>query len=1007
MGKMTHWEAVTSVLEDKDVVIIGGSFAGIACAVELAKAGQRVMIIEPRTYLGRELTASLRPWLDLSTSLNRPELIQFVIEQAGEDTFAADKTYLPMHPDRLKRALEDKLIAHDIALLYASLPVAIVKNSNELEGLVIANKTGTQVILCKRLIDMTETNVVSLLTGQIADSFAYRKTAAFARTLEFTGVAGPGEDGPASADELIVPSSLGLLGDKVNLVHGYQDEQHYYVEYWMVLASGNQLETAGERELEARRRGMDLTAYLVQHVPAFRKANLCSSSFELHGPVPLFKGEETGSRSHVDPTHATMEGMKLAAQLLDELAEHTTEQTAVRFKASKRVEIDVPTLKKVDVLVIGGGSSGACASITAGGEGVSTMLVDMNPGLGGTGTFGGVDSYWFGRREGFAARIHDAVLTVQQGIGYKGHKWNIEAKMFALLQEAQRQNVDLLFNAFTYAALMEKERVCGVMVATRWGPVAIYADVVIDATGDGDVAAFAGAEFVYGSAKDHTVMWYSLSQYSKPDKIQNNFTSMVDVSNIVDYTRAILAGRRRGDRQLHDHGIYVATRESRHIVGETVMQLSDQLLQRSWPDVINIHFSNHDVKGVSGADWINIGLIPPNLEIEIPYRLLLPKGIDGLLVAGKAISATHDALPAIRMQSDLENLGGVAALAAALAVQTGVLPRGIGIEELQDRLIREGILPESVKTRHLAPITYTDEELKILIDKIESEQPLYDYANMRMNEIYRERIPFVEICSLGQRIIPNLIEAMERATGMRELRLAQALAMLGSKAAVPVLIARIMEELQGTELPRRTVEMMYVQLPPDHGAMPDVVYMLYSLAQTQDSRAISVWERVVQLMQPSEDDFRDTWLGFYYYVDAVSQGAERLGDRDAIPLLKRLHQIPYLHAQMSTSAPQSDYFLERRAMLELVIGRALARCGSRLGYEVLIQYVSDGRSLLAKQALQQLRTISEQALEKDSTSLHSWLDNEQPYQHTYPLQTQLDIESNSELILRAYEEEKG
>ncbi|CAH1192489.1 Thiamine thiazole synthase [Paenibacillus allorhizoplanae] len=1003
MEKKAQWEADIPELEGKDVVILGGSFAGIACAVELAKAGQQVMIIEPRTYLGRELTAPLRPWLDLSSSdiPHCPELIQFAIEQSWEESFVKSRTHLPLHPDRLKRALEDILIANGVALLYASLPVAIVtkETGKQSEGIVIANKTGSQFIRCNRIIDMTETSVVSQLSGESVDLFASGKTAAFARTLEFTGVAWAEE---AEGElEVRVPQSLCLLGDKIRLIQGYRDKQHYYVEYWMELRSANQREAAGERELEARRRGMGLTAFLIQSVEAFRKATLCGSSFELYGPVAFDEGGvkvNPESLENLDPIQATKAGMQLAAYLLQTTYEQQTDLAYSRI----RLKTEVPTMKNVDVLVIGGGSSGACASITAGGEGVRTMLVDMNPGLGGTGTFGGVDSYWFGRREGFAARIHDAVLKVQQSIEYKGHKWNIEAKMFALQQEAERNHVDLLMNAFTYAAVMKEKRICGVLVATRWGPAAIYADVVIDATGDGDVAAFAGAEFVYGSAKDHTVMWYSLAQYSKPDKIQNNFTSMVDVSDILDYTRAIMAGRRRGDPQLHDHGIYVATRESRHIVGDTVMQLSDQLLQRSWPDVINIHFSNHDVKGVSGADWINIGLIPPNLEIEIPYRLLLPKGIEGLLVAGKAISATHDALPAIRMQSDLENLGGVAALAAALAVRSGVIPRNIGIEELQDRLIREGILPETVKTRHLAPMKYTNAELRLLVDKIESDQPLYEYANMRMNEVYRETLPFVEICSLGQIIVPYLIEAMEHATGMREIRLAQALAMLGSKAAVPVLISRIMAELEGSELPRRTADMMYVQLPPDHGAMPDVVYLLYSLAQTKDSRAIAVWERIVELMKPSEEDFRDTWLGLFYYIDAVSQGAERLGDRNAIPVLEHLHRIPYLQGQVSTSIPQADYFLERRAMLELVIGRALARCGSRLGYEVLIQYVSDGRSLLAKQAFQHLRALGGQALDNDPESLHRWLDTVQPYQHTYPLQTQLDIETNSESILRTY-----
>lgn len=1042
MNTMMGWEAHIPVLEAADVVIIGGSLAGIACAVELAKGDLRVMIIEPRTYLGREMTAPLRPWLELSSSeiAKAPELIGFIAEQAGEeafaDTFADAATYLPLHPDRLKRALEDKLMAHAIRFLYASLPVAVVREEEgaALQGLVIANKTGSQFIPCAAIIDMTETGIVSRLGGGSAawPAHAGTETAVYARTLEFTGVTWP-ENRSSLLD---IPEHVELPGHQVRLRKGYRDESHFYVEYTMMLPSENELDAAGRRERKARRNAMALTNYLVQQVPAFRKAVLCGASFELHGPVGVdaeiqsvssgwtfARGladvyclyEQGPAGAMIDPVLAVQAGLQLASQMIAERAVNAKADADADADANANanakvnalpadritVKSEISMLDQVEVLVIGGGSSGACAAITAGDEGVRTMLVDMNPGLGGTGTFGGVDSYWFGRREGFAARIHEAVQSVQQDIGYKGHKWNIEAKMFALQRLAEENGSQLLYNAFTYAAIKEGNRVTGVLTATRWGPYAIRSDVVIDATGDGDVAAFAGAEFIYGSAKDHTVMWYSLAQWKSPDKLQNNFTSMVDVSDISDYTRAIVAGRRRGADDLHDHGIYVATRESRHIIGETVMQLSDQLLQRSWPDAVNIHFSNHDVKGVSGADWINIGLIPPNLEIEIPFRALLPKTVDGLLVAGKAISATHDALPAIRMQSDLENLGGVAALAAAQAVRTGVTPRSIEIAALQDRLIGEGILPSSVRSRQLAPVTYDDDALRQLVDSIETEQPLYEYANMRMNEIYKKPIPFVEICSLGKRIVPFLIEALHTAEGTRQTRLAQALAMLGSQEAVPVLIDRIMAELQGDELPRRTADMMYVQLPPDHGAMPDVVYLLYSLAQTKDSRSIAVWERVAGMLQPSEEDFKDTWLGLYYYIDAIAQGAERLGDRAAIPVLEKLQHIPYLHAQMTASVPQADYFLERRAMLELALGRALARCGCKLGYDILIAYISDGRSLLAKGALQQLKAISGLSLGKEPQSWITWLHDHEPYRHTYPLQTQLDMETNSESILRA------
>src|SRR5690606_35177116 len=107
--------------------------------------------------------------------------------------------------------------------------------------------------------------------------------------------------------------------------------------------------------------------------------------------------------------------------------------------------------------------------------------------------------------------------------------------------------------------------------------------------------------------------------------------------------------------------------------------LNDQLRQRKWEDVINVAFSNHDVKGHTGSDWLRVGLIPPNLEIEVSYRAILPETLENILVVGKAISATHDALPAIRMQADLENLGGVAALAAAQAVHENCAPHEIDI----------------------------------------------------------------------------------------------------------------------------------------------------------------------------------------------------------------------------------------------------------------------------------------------------------------------------------------
>src|SRR5438270_690280 len=80
-----------------------------------------------------------------------------------------------------------------------------------------------------------------------------------------------------------------------------------------------------------------------------------------------------------------------------------------------------------------------------------------------------------------------------------------------LVREAARVGVSPLWRAVAFGTVVEAgNRVRGVTAATPWGPVAVLAGVTIDATGDGDLAAFAGAEFVYGAEGDFSTMWCSL-----------------------------------------------------------------------------------------------------------------------------------------------------------------------------------------------------------------------------------------------------------------------------------------------------------------------------------------------------------------------------------------------------------------------------------------------------------------------------------------------------------------
>jgi len=226
-----------------------------------------------------------------------------------------------------------------------------------------------------------------------------------------------------------------------------------------------------------------------------------------------------------------------------------------------------------------------------------------------------VQSYWFGRNTGYSSRmlkiIEEAHRQYHQPLpAGEIPRWNIELKAWTLLKSLREYQVEVMLNSQVIATVMSGRSLRGVIVANDAGVQAIEARVVIDATGDGDIAVFSGAAYSHGSDRNRSTMWYSLAQFADPGQTRNNFTSMVDVGNIEDYTRAILAGRRRGQNTV-DHGTYLAQRESRQILGETVLTLTDMLRQRRYEDVVSLALSNYDVKGHTDSDWLRAGLIPP------------------------------------------------------------------------------------------------------------------------------------------------------------------------------------------------------------------------------------------------------------------------------------------------------------------------------------------------------------------------------------------------------------
>jgi hypothetical protein len=197
---------------------------------------------------------------------------------------------------------------------------------------------------------------------------------------------------------------------------------------------------------------------------------------------------------------------------------------------------------------------------------------------------------------------------------------------------------------------------------------------------------------------------------TRPDQVGQNFTHIVgvDCRNAEDLTRATIEGRRQtfhmipvlrkyvpGMENCHlvSTAALIGTRESRRIVGDVVLSDEDILRRREWPDSVCYGSFFIDVHNCTGP-----GMDPATYRPEkgfrypIPYRVLTPRGVENLLVAGRCISATHRALGSTRVMPQCAALGQAAGTAAALALDSGCTPRAVDVAALQQRLRAAGAI---------------------------------------------------------------------------------------------------------------------------------------------------------------------------------------------------------------------------------------------------------------------------------------------------------------------------
>ena len=927
-------------------------------------AGSRLVLSAPLETKSRYVKLSVRKAPDAKRFLlGEIEIIAPAPPETDDDLLR----YPPPRPMHVKRELDCALLAAGVPFLYGCYATDVLRDEQgRPSGIVMANRAGRQAVVAKTIIDATDRAWVARMAGA-----KFRPFPAGVQTLKRVVIGGETRSGPSMTSRVIEPPFRGPFPNDAGTSSGLFS----IIEYTLQLPLADD-GYAAWAEADQKARAMtyhpeqQFTSDVLFQVPPDSVHSLGQASGPWQGverlPVEAFRpqgvpgvlvlgGCADVSREQAERLLRPLALIDLGARLGNAAAAEAKSLPAPtgvklpgRTAPAPAADGDVremlggvrpgqelptvpqdarglPVLGNYDVVVIGGGTAGAPAGIGAARQGAKTLVVEYLHGLGGVGTMGAISKYYYGNCVGFTAEIAG------------GASWVIEQKMEWYRSMLGEAGADVWLGTLGCGAFVEDGRVAGAVVATPQGRGVVLAKAVIDATGNADVAAAAGAECVYTDESEFAMQGTGLpprrlgATYTNTDFTYTDETDLVDVWHLLVYAKEKYA-------TAFDLGQLVDTRERRRIVGDFTVTLLDQMAKRTYPDTIVEAASSYDTHSYT-VDPYSLLKHPmrESFRTYLPYRCLLPKGLDGILVSGIGVSAHRDAQPLVRMQPDVQNQGYAAGVAAAMAAESGVGLREIDVRRLQKHLVEIGNLPESVLADEDS-FPVSDDELRKAVDSVHDESQ-----------------GLALILANPPRALPLLQRAHEAAEGRDKLAYAKILGMLGDAAGLDVLLAEVDRITEWDPIPHWRIDRNYEQYRDVGWSMSHLDNTIMAIGRTGERRAVPVLLKKLSMLTPS------TPLAHHR---AVCSALERIGDPAAAQPLAELLAQPEMSGHALTSLEPirlPDGRLEfgtvtgltrSQALRELIVARALYRCGDcdGLGERILTGYTGDLRGHFARHA---------------------------------------------------------
>jgi len=979
--------------ETYDILINGGGFRGYFAALQAAKSGKRVLLVEKRSSLGYELTAKSRFWLGTKGIEGLPEDISDLLWSAMEspevhatDGSGASKGIfgdeLSLMAGTLKKSLLANILAHKVDTLLMTDVCGLFTGKGNVQGALLACKHGLFAVKCRHFIDASEDVFFSRkLLGQNP----LPASATF--VLEIWKA--------TSSEKKSVPvsSSLGVLGNEVKIHRGKHANHQVFLEFSFD-AKGLDSDTVEHR---AREVATALGKALPTIDPMFAKAEITQFAWETSvvlqdraQPQPKLSGHHIvgdtqapsdcsqllAIREKAEGLVASLGGSTHSPSAFAELVivgatiptQHVTlaevDEPGLAIPL-KRCTFDtglIATRQDCQVFVAGGGTAGAMAAIGATSKGANTIVADFFQDLGGTKTMCGVMGYYHGYRNQPYFKQQDEEAN---RLAVEAHMTKRLGRMSYLLQQVRQGDGQFFGSTILCGAIASENNVKGGLVCRQGTLEAIYADVSIDATGDGDLATFAGAAFDHGDARTGKTQNYSQWDIRGAGKVPSSTSRDYD---IIDNTR--IAEVQRGlfisHYEAHCYDFYpmLAVRESRRTKGEYELNVIDAIEGTHFPDVVCLASSDFDPHYVGLSDYTRCGFLLPHsidIVVEIPYRSIVPKGLNGLLLSGRGFSQTQEAYQFTRMTSDLIVLGYLTGQIAATLSFNGTRAKDFDISPLQQEWAALGYYPEGYLSKQTGNKIEAPGEAERRVNALSQGKREYLYACIKLPK---------------QQAVPLLKESFQTASDAQtQLLIAQALAWFGDQTGSNVIL-RDLNNLYVQErekgYPADFVDNYDLIRGREHNVLEGLFWRINQhialLARSGYEGAKSTIRTILENttsggpMMKRESEYFDGRIDlklvpFHNRILNLSYFIERLPDTQFIVGLEKLLQDPHVGGYR-TSEYEKVRWRVYGGDLELHIAAALARSGGKRGYELLADYLHDLHHTFKSFAVSELKTLT-------------------------------------------------